>query len=84
MAVTVQSLILKAGGAVALSERLGVARTTVLDWKRTGLIPGGRLAQIALAFNIPADQLLPIVQGPRSSGSQSSTHREPIACIEAA
>jgi len=80
MTVTVQSLILRAGGAVALSKRLGVARTTVLDWRRTGLIPGSRVAQIAVAFNIPADQLLPIVQGPRSSSRQSAAHDEPIEC----
>jgi hypothetical protein len=61
----VQGLIDMAGGTVELAARLGVARTTVLDWKRFGRIPGNRVGQIALAFGIPADDLLPLVQMPR-------------------
>lgn len=67
--ITVEYVIAKGGGTVALSKLLGVARTTVLDWKRTNTIPGSRVAQISAALGIPADRLLTIVQGPRSSGS---------------
>lgn len=65
--VDVAALIERAGGTVALSKRLGVARTTVLDWKRANTIPGSRVAQIAAEFGISADDLLPIVQGPRAT-----------------
>jgi len=61
----VQSLIDHAGGTAELASLLGVARTTVLDWKRDGLIPGSRLAQICSVFGIPPEELLPIVQPPR-------------------
>jgi hypothetical protein len=65
--ITVQALIDKAGGVVPLGKRLGVARTTVLDWKKNNLIPGSRIVQISQALDVPACDLLPIVQGPRSS-----------------
>lgn len=61
----IQSLIDEAGSVVGLADRLGVARTTVLDWKRTGLIPGNRVAQISREFEIPAEKLLPLVQAPK-------------------
>ena len=61
----VQTLIDKAGSVVDLATRLSVARTTVLDWKRTNNIPGNRVAQISEELDIPADQLLPLVQPPK-------------------
>jgi transcriptional regulator with XRE-family HTH domain len=58
----VQTLIEKAGTAVELANRLGVARTTVLDWRRIGSIPGNRVTQISAEFDIPVDLLLTMVQ----------------------
>jgi DNA-binding Xre family transcriptional regulator len=63
----VQSLIEKAGGTVELANLLGVARTTVLDWKRDGLIPGSRLVQICAVLDVSPKELFPIVQPPRQS-----------------
>jgi DNA-binding transcriptional regulator YdaS (Cro superfamily) len=60
----VHGLIAKAGGVQALADRLGVARTTVIDWRVSGLIPGSRVAQIALALKISPKVLLPIVRPP--------------------
>lgn len=70
--MNVSTLIDRAGGVVELAQRLSVARTTVLDWRRTGMIPGNRVAQISAAFSIPADDLLPIVQPPRTSAAAAS------------
>jgi hypothetical protein len=48
-----------------LAERLGVARTTVLGWRASGLIPGNRVADIARACKVPPNRLLAIVRPPR-------------------
>ena len=65
----VQTLIDQAGGAVELARRLGIARTTVLDWKRTGTIPGNRVAQIAKEMELPADDVLPLVAAPKGKAA---------------
>jgi len=67
--LSVDNLIAKAGGVIPLARLLGVARTTVYDWKRTGIIPGTRVAQISRALSVPAAELLPIVQQPRSKAA---------------
>jgi hypothetical protein len=61
----VQTLIEKAGGAAQLAARLNVARTTVLDWRRLGSIPGNRVSQISAELQMPADELLSLVQPPK-------------------
>jgi len=66
-ALTVDALIEMAGGIIPLGQRLGVARTTIYDWKRDGVIPGTRIGQISREFNLLADDLVPIAQGPRAS-----------------
>jgi hypothetical protein len=60
----IQTLFDKAGGATRLGLLIGVARTTVIGWKQTG-IPGNRVVQIGSALNIPSDELLKLVQPPR-------------------
>ncbi len=62
MAMDVPTLISMAGSVGKLAARLGIAHNTVSDWKRTGFVPGNRLAQIAHEFNIPMEDLLPLVQ----------------------
>jgi hypothetical protein len=66
-AISVDDLIDMAGGIVPLSLRLGVARTTIHDWKRLGVVPGTRIAQISREMAVPPDRLLPIVQAPRTA-----------------
>ena len=61
----VQTLIDSAGSPAKLGHKLGVARTTVLDWRKSGFIPGNRVAQISDVFRIPATDLLPLVQPPK-------------------
>lgn len=61
----VQTLIDKAGSVPELAALAGVARTTVLDWKRTGYVPGNRVAQISKALDLPAEDVLKLVQPPR-------------------
>ena len=63
----VSKLIEKAGGPVELGGMLGVSRTTVLGWRKENTIPGNRVAQISAVLNIPPDELLPIVQAPRTA-----------------
>jgi hypothetical protein len=66
--ISVQDLIEMAGGSAhLLGQRLGVARTTVLDWRRLNAIPGSRIAQVSAEFSIPPADLLPLVQGPRTA-----------------
>lgn len=72
----VHELIARAGGVQQLADKLGVARTTVLDWRVAGLIPGSRVAQIALALKISPKRLLPIVRPP------SVTPRSRAAILE--
>ena len=62
----VHGLIEKAGGVQQLADRLGVARTTVIDWRVAGMIPGSRLAQIAATLKISPRVLLPIVRPPKA------------------
>jgi hypothetical protein len=64
--LSVEDLIDMAGGIIPLSQRLGVARTTVHDWKRLGVVPGSRIAQISRELNIPPAWLLGIIQPPRT------------------
>jgi DNA-binding Xre family transcriptional regulator len=69
MVMDVAAIIEKAGGPVELARRLGVARTTVLDWRKARRIPGSRLAQIAIELDIPAQDLVPIAQPPRGQAA---------------
>jgi hypothetical protein len=66
----IQALIEKAGGVPALGKRLGVARTTVLDWKRDGKIPGNRVAQIAAELKVDAGELLPLVRPAKAAAPE--------------
>ena len=60
----VQTLIDRAGGLSALMTKLGVARTTVLDWKRTGYIPANRVAQISAKLNLPLADVVKLAPEP--------------------
>jgi hypothetical protein len=57
----VLGLISRAGGVVLLAQRLGVSRTTVLGWRKSGVIPGHRLGQIAVEFHIAPGRLIKLV-----------------------
>lgn len=59
----VDGLIEKAGGLDQLAEQLGVARTTVSDWKRLGFLPGSRIPQIMDVLGVKPDDVLPLVKG---------------------
>jgi len=63
----VHGLIARAGGVQQLADKLGVARTTVIDWRVAGMIPGSRVAQIAIALKISPRTLLPIVRPPSAT-----------------
>jgi len=63
----VHELIERAGGVHALADRLGVARTTVLDWRAAGMIPGTRVAQIAATLKMSPKVLLPLLRPPRGA-----------------
>lgn len=56
--MNMQALIEKAGGVVDLATLSGVARTTVLDWKRTGLLPANRISRISDALSVPIEDLV--------------------------
>lgn len=62
----VQALIDAAGGVAKLMTRLGVARTTILDWKRTGTIPANRVAQISDALELPLEDVVKLAPVPRA------------------
>lgn len=62
----VQELIDSAGGVLRLAAIAGVARTTVLDWRKTGFIPGGRIVAISAALGLPPEDLLGLVQPARA------------------
>jgi hypothetical protein len=66
--VDIQILIDKAGGVAHLGSRVGVARTTVLDWKRTGFVPGNRVRQISAALKIFTKEVLKLVRPPKVRG----------------
>jgi hypothetical protein len=71
-AVDIQFLIDKAGGVMALAAKAGVARTTVLDWRKTGFIPGNRVATISAALKVPVKDVLTLVQPPKPRDSVPS------------
>lgn len=61
----VQDLIDKAGGEPQFQTMCGVARTTVLDWKRTGFIPASRVARISASLDVPLEEVIKLVAEPR-------------------
>jgi len=67
--VDIQTLIDKAGGVQALASKLGVARTTVLDWRRTGFIPANRVGQISSTLRIAVAQVQKLAPGPKPRAS---------------
>lgn len=64
-AIDVEALIEKAGGLPRLMTILGVARTTVLDWKRTGFIPANRVGQISDALGVPLKDVQKLAPKPK-------------------
>lgn len=54
----VQTLITSAGGVAALAAKLGVARTTVIDWRRSKTIPANRVVQISQIMGVPIDEVV--------------------------
>lgn len=60
--MNVHELIERAGTVGKLARRLGVAHNTVSDWKRSGFIPGSRLAQARREFDLTAEETLGLAQ----------------------
>jgi hypothetical protein len=60
----VQALIDKAGGEPEFQALCDVARTTVLDWKRTGQIPASRLPHISATLGVPLDDVIKLASPP--------------------
>lgn len=58
----VQTLVDRAGSVVKLADIAGVSRTTVLDWKRTGFLPGARIHRISKKLGIPLEQVARLVR----------------------
>lgn len=63
--MNVQTLIDKAGGDREFRELCGVARTTVLDWKREGRIPANRVAEISAKLELPLSEVITLASTPR-------------------
>lgn len=63
----VQTLIDMAGSVPKLGARLGVARTTILDWKRTGTIPANRVAQISEVLGLRLEDVVKLAPAPKAS-----------------
>lgn len=72
----VQTLINRAGGVGSLAARLSVSHSTVCGWKRTGFVPGNRVFQISVAFEIPPIDLAGLVKPPTKL---TDSHREKAA-----
>ena len=58
----VESLIEEAGGVMALAAIAGVARTTVLDWRTKGYIPGVHAAVICEALKLAPGDVLKLLR----------------------
>lgn len=63
--LTVDDIVDTAGGPQALAHRLGCGRTTIFDWKRSGRLPGTRLAQICAAMDLQPGDVIHLAAGPR-------------------
>jgi hypothetical protein len=66
----VQTIIDAAGGMPQLMAKLGVARTTILDWKRTGTIPANRVAQISEVLGFKVEDIVKLAPQPRGAPSR--------------
>jgi hypothetical protein len=64
--LNVETLIGSAGGVPGAMAILNVARTTVLDWKRTGFIPANRVAQISTLFGLRMEDVAKLARGPKT------------------
>lgn len=60
----IQTLIDRAGGEAEFRALCDVARTTVLDWKRTGQIPASRIPGISEALGIPLGDIIGLASPP--------------------
>lgn len=68
----VQTLIDKAGGEQQFRALFKVARTTVLGWKRSGLLPANRIAQISEALDVPLEAVIKLAPEPRQRANASA------------
>lgn len=66
-------LISHAGGMKPLMAKLGVARTTIIDWKRSGTIPANRVAQISEALSLPVNEVVKLAPMPKPRVPEPST-----------
>jgi len=62
----VQTIIDAAGGEPQLGTKLRVARTTILDWKRSGTIPANRVAQISEELGLPLEEVVKLAPKPKA------------------
>lgn len=68
----VQTLINRAGGEQRFRALFKVARTTVLDWKRTGFLPANRIAQISEALDVPLEEVIKLAPEPRRRSARDA------------
>lgn len=69
----IHTLIDLAGGEPKFRAICDVARTTVLDWKRTGQLPANRIAQISAALNVPLEDLIKLTPQVSRPSSRNKT-----------
>jgi antitoxin CcdA len=55
----IEDAIARAGGVARLGERLGVAHSQVVRWRKAGFPPAGRVAAIEAATGVPRARLRP-------------------------
>lgn len=68
----IQTLIDKAGGERDFQVLCDVARTTVLDWKRSGHVPANRVAQISAALDLPIEEVIKLAPPPAQRRSRGA------------
>ncbi len=71
MSIDIDALIGRAGGIGKLAAVLGVSNPTVYDWKKSGFIPGRRVAQISHALDIPLEDISKLIKPPTTQQSAS-------------
>jgi len=63
--MTVAHIIADLGGASAAALRLGVKRTTLLQWRARGQVPAKHVWRVAQALGVPPESIRPDLAAPQ-------------------
>jgi hypothetical protein len=80
--VEVQTLIDRAGGVVRLAALTGLARTTIIGWRKSGSIPGWWVVTLGKALKLSTASLFELVPPPKPRAKRTPESAAPPPLTE--